>query len=229
MGHHAETATRTNPGQRGIRPRPLRAGLLATLGVAAAFALAGCGEDAVGPGEAPQRQPTTALTFLELSDTAPPFFEFDGDTTFVATAGQDAELELFFEDRDDPGQRGDRFLDFELEQNSLRELPDGTPIQPGDRVTITLTVARDTLLLDFGPDGLKFDPDDPAELEISFGEADDDFDDDGEEDPELEEEIDLWRQERPGEDWLRSGDIKDFERDEIRAFIESFTRYAVAI
>lgn len=212
--------------------RRRRPGLLIALGAAALFALTGCGEDALAPGggdQDPPRQPAGSLDFVELSDTAPPFFQFDGDTSFVATAGEDAELEIYFQDPDDPDQRGDKFLDFEIDGESLLEFPDGTPFQPGDAVTITVSVARDTLLVDFGPDGLRFDPDEPAELNISFREADDDFDDDGEDDPELEDDLDLWRQEQPGEDWFRDGDRFDLDRDEIEADIESFTRWAVAI
>jgi len=199
------------------------------------LALPGCGDgDPSGPGEVPRDEevPGSELTFLRTSADAPPLLTTD--TTFVATKGQSLVVEVFYESESEPGERGDRFLSFELEEESLLRYPEDHPragdaFQTGDTVTITLRVDADTILAEFEPTGLQFDPDEPAELEINYVEADDDFDDDGESDPELEEEIDLWRQERPGEPWTRIGTVQDFELDEIEAELTSFTIYAVAI
>jgi hypothetical protein len=59
--------------------------------------------------------------------------------------------------------------------------------------------------------------------------ADGDYDEDGEDDPELEGSIDLWRQEKPGDPWVRVGDVKDLELDRVRAFLTAFSRYGLAI
>lgn len=232
-------STHDIPTTGGFRAGPRKGGLLALV-LASALTLTGCGDDhPVGPegggDDPPDQVSTSQLSFLQQAQNAPPFFQFDGDTTFVATAGQDLEVEIFYQDEEDPGQRGDKYLEFELDDASLARYPEdhprkaGAAFQPGDTVHITLSVTSDTLLADFGPSGLQFSPDEPAELEIRFQNADPDFDDDGEEDPELETEIDIWRQETSGGDWFRDGALKDFEGDRIRALVESFTRWAVAI
>ncbi len=85
------------------------------------------------------------------------------------------------------------------------------------------------LIATLEPSGLTFSPLEPAELEIRYVNADDDYDDDGDSDPELEDDIDLWRQENPGDDWERTGDLKDLETDRIRAFLTGFSRYGLGI
>lgn len=199
--------------------------------LALALVAAGCGDDDVtGPGE--EGVPGTQLTFVQPSDTAPPLLT--RDTSFVATRGEDLKVTIFYEDRENPGEPGEEFLEFELNDGSLLRYPEDHPragalFQAGDTVTIRIQVAGDTLLADFGPDGLEFDPDEPAELTVSYFEADRDTDDDGEEDEDFEDEIDLWRQEAPGEPWFRAGRLTDVELDEIEADITSFTRFAAAI
>lgn len=225
-----------------------RLAALAALLVAAAVALHGCEADlGVGPDggsdedDPPQQAPSSELTFLRQASTAPDLLlgDSDGDgfrdTTIVATRGEDTELEIFYEDPDDGGP-GDRFLEFELEEESLASYPDDHPrkageqFQPGDTVHIEIQVRGDTLAAKFLPSGLQFDPDEPAELEIRWTNADPDVDDDGDDDLEdQEDQLDLWRQEEPGEDWIRSGDFKDVERDRIRGLLESFTVYSLAI
>lgn len=204
-------------------------------GIALVLALSlltiGCGDDGVtDPGET--GVPEARLTFLQPADTAPPLLTTD--TSVVATRGQQLDLQIFYEDPDDPGQPGDRFLRFELDEESLLRYPEDHPREgalfgPGDTVTIHVRVAGDTLLADFGPDGLQFSPDRPAELRIRYAEADRDTDGDGEDEEDFEDEVDLWRQEAPGEDWFRIGRLKDFDLDEIEADLESFTRFAAAI
>lgn len=198
------------------------------IGLICAPLLTGCD----GEPEITEPPGTTDLLFLRPAASSPPLLT--RDTSFVATHGEDLRVEIFYEDPDAPGQPGERFLRFELDEESLDRYPEdhpaaGAPFEAGDTVTIRLRVARDTLLADFEPSGLRFDSDEPAELELRYLEADPDFDDDGDDDPELEDDIDLWRQETPGAPWVRIGDFKDLERDEIRAFLDSFTRFAAAI
>lgn len=220
------------------------AGLSTAVLLAATVALHGCDDTALGlDGDSgDDRAPSSELTFLEPSPDAPRLLleDSDGDgipdTTFVATAGQDTTIEVYYEDPEDGGQ-GDRFLRFELDEESLLRYPDDHPdgragqeFTDGDTVHITLQVAGDTLLADFAPSGLEFDPEEPAELRMRWTNADRDTDDDGDDDlDDREDELDLWKQEQPGEDWIRSGDLKELEVDRIRAFLDSFTRFAMAI
>lgn len=208
-----------------------RAPVVAAVGLA----LLACGDDpptSPGEGSPPESVPESELAFVRQADEAPALLTTD--TSFVATRGEDLRVEIFYEDPEEPGSSGERFLRFELEEESLERYPEdhprsGATFEPGDTVTITLRVSPDTLKADFSPSGLQFDAGEPAELEMRWIEADRDVDDDGEEEPEFEEEVDLWKQEAPGDPYVRVGELKDFERDELRAFLDSFTIFAVAI
>lgn len=213
---------------RGDRPS-LIVGLVLTL--ATALTAHACGSD--GPTE-PEDEgtPTETLTFLRPAADAPDLLT--DDTTVVAVRGEDLQVELFYADESDPPEPGQRFLRFELDDESLLRYPEDHPRQgarfeEGDTVSIRISVGRDTLWAEFRPTGLRFSSDEPAELEISYREADRDFDGDGEEDPDLEDEIGLWRQEAPGEPWFRIGTLEDLELDELKATLTSFTVYALAI
>lgn len=243
--------TRDEPGLRGDGRR-LTA--LAAVLVAAAVTLHGCDADlGIGPDggsdgdDPPQQAASGDLTFLRQASSAPELLlgDSDGDglrdTTIVATRGEDTEVEIFYEDPEDGGE-GDRFLEFELEEESLLRYPDGHPdtqageeragqeFSDGDTVHIEIRVRGDTLAAEFVPSGLQFDPDEPAELEIRWSHADPDTDDDGDDElDDQEDQVDLWRQEEPGADWIRSGDFKDVERDRLRGLLESFTIFALAM
>lgn len=195
---------------------------------------AACGEGSVTGPPLPPSKETAELSFL-IQDAAGPAL-LTMDTTFVATRGQQLKIELSYEPAAGSGQsEGDEFLEFELDEDSLLRYPPGHPragqiFQVGDTITIRILVDPTQLLATLEPSGLQFDPNNPAELEIRYTHADDDFDGDGADDPpEAEAEIDLWRQESPGDRWDRVGEIKDLELDRIRAFLTSFSRYALAI
>jgi hypothetical protein len=200
--------------------------------LAAAGLVAACGDDDPAGPEPPDMVSEAQLTFLRPGSNAPPLVT--SDTTVVATAGQRLEVELFYEP--EPGEsQGERFLEFELEDGSLLEYPPDHPtrpgqaFQPGDTIWIRIAIEPSRLLATLEPTGIVFNPLEPAELEIRYLNADDDIDDDGDDDPELEGEIDLWRQENPGDLWERVGNIKDLEFDRVRAFLLTFSRYGLAI
>ncbi|MFQ5747171.1 MAG: hypothetical protein ACE5HF_08140 [Gemmatimonadota bacterium] len=208
-----------------------RRGLFGALLAGAALG-AGCGGDSgpLGPNPPPGPKPQAQLTFLR-PDAAAPALQTT-DTSFVATRGVGQKVEIFYAPL--PGQSsGEEFLEFELKDRSLRQYPPGHPkagqtFANGDTITITIRVDSGLLGATLEPSGLLFDPANPAELEIRYQNADPDFDDDGLPDPELEGEIDLWRQEKPGDLWEPVGRIKDLELDRIRAFLDGFSRYALA-
>jgi hypothetical protein len=199
----------------------------------AAILTAACGDDEpTGVPEPPDSVPESQLTFLRQDVQAPALVTYD--TTVIATAGQQLDLEIRYAAL--PGQdSGEKFLEFELDDESLLSYPPNHPTRPGqlfspgDTVWIRVVVDPQLLIATFEPSGLTFNPTEPAEVEIRYGNADDDYDDDGESDPELEVEIDLWRQGNPGDDWERSGDLKDLETDRVRAFLNGFSRYGLGI
>lgn len=190
------------------------------------------GDEPTGIPDPPDTLPEAQLTFLRQAIEAPELVTYD--TTVVATAGEQLDLEIRY--APPPGEdSGEKFLELKLEDASLLRYPPDHPLlpsalfQPGDTVWIRVTIDPQLLIATLEPSGLQFSPVDPAELEIRYVEADDDYDDDGEADPELEDDIDLWRQEDPGDDWQRVGDLKDLELDRVRALLEGFSRYGLGI
>jgi hypothetical protein len=150
--------------------------------------------------------------------------------SFYAKKGVDREVSIFFQD--ESGGRGEEYLRLRVDAPTLLERPDGTPFAVGDSILIRVSVVSpDSILFELQPTGLKFNPDVPAELRIHYDHADDDLDEDGdvdEEDDLVEQELDIWRQESPGEPFVRVGTAQSEELEEIEAELTSFSRYAIA-
>jgi hypothetical protein len=167
----------------------------------------------------PVTVPESRLEFVPLSGTAPPLET--RDTSFWAVRGQDRRMEIRFRGDGGPGT-GKRFLELEIDTETLLRRPDGTPFADGDSIEIFVRVDTALFLASFEPSGLVFNPEEPAQLEIDYDEADVTF-------LRREGEFDLWRQERPGEPWVRMGSLRLEDFDEIEAVLDGFTRYALAI
>lgn len=169
------------------------------------------------------------LVFLRNAADAPPFVQLTA--SFWAVRGEDRELRLSYRPRQ--GQTDStEFLRLRVRDESLLELPNGIPIPVGDSVLIAVTVIDPArLIVEFQPAGLLFSRSEPAELEIRYREADRDYDDDGDvdgEDDAVEGQLRIWRQELPGQPWVRlSGNVRA-DVDEVRADLTGFTRYAIA-
>ncbi|HEX7117186.1 MAG TPA: Ig-like domain-containing protein [Longimicrobiales bacterium] len=151
--------------------------------------------------------------------------------SFWAVRGEDRELILrYAPDSGEP--EGEAFLRFRVSAESLWKRPDGTTFAEGDSVRITVAVDAETgFLFRFEPSGLRFDPEHPARLRVEYREAEDDFDGDGgidDDDRELEETLAVWRQEQPGDPWVRLFTLKDVELDELEAEVGGFTGFALA-
>jgi hypothetical protein len=87
------------------------------------------------------------------------------------------------------------------------------------------------MLFDLQPTGLKFSPADPAELKIHYDHANGDLNDDGVSnglDDALERTLAIWRQENPGEPFVRLVSVLTIETDEADAELTGFSRYALA-
>jgi hypothetical protein len=81
------------------------------------------------------------------------------------------------------------------------------------------------------PNGLTFDPAQPAELKIHYNHADHDFNEDGVInviDARLKSELAIWRQELLADPFVRLGSVNSEGLEEIEAKILGFTRYAIA-
>lgn len=191
-------------------------------------AVAACGES--GPAEPTpgEQRPEAALTILRLAASAPPLF--NTQISFWARRGQNARGELFFRNPD--GSRGDRYIRFDLSDRSLLSYPDGRLFADGDSVLITMRVVDPRkILVEFLPSGLRFSPDDPAELEMRYDHVNGDFDDDGDHDhhdDDLEQLLSIWRQEAPADPFVRLGTIRIKELKELDARLLGFSRLAIA-
>ena len=202
-----------------------------TLAAALIAALTACSDSTGGGGG------RTDLTYLSLAATAPPLcFDSTGAKFGKDPNGQDQEMALVFPESGNladcaAGPTRD-FLRLKLKKTSLLRYPDGNLIANGDSVFIYVRwVGSDSILFDLQPTGLIFDPRNPAELKIEYGEASDDLNHDGRVDTEdgtIEHELDIWRQERPGDPFARVGTAKAEDSNEIEATLNGFSRYAIA-
>ncbi len=190
--------------------------------------LAGACGDSTDPGNPPlpDSVDTAQLQFVPLP--AGVAAQIPDELRFWAVRGEDRRLEL---DVAVGGGEPEDFLRFEVDAQSLLARPDGTLFAEGDSIEIVVRLDSRFFLFDFGPSGLRFDPDRPARLDVDYGASRGDLDGSGfadDDDVEFEDRLDLWRQEAPGDPWVRSGKLKLEEEDEIRAEITGFTGFVIA-
>jgi hypothetical protein len=182
--------------------------------------------DSGGPND-PSRPPGE-LNILRLSEESPPLL--DSEISFYAVRGENREGRIFFDDGQ--GGEGEEYLRLRVDAGSLLARPDGTPFAAGDSVLITVRVVDPAqTLFELEPSGLQFSAADPAELRIRYQEADDDLNEDGQvdlDDLELELTLAIWRQEAPGDPFVRLGTVLLDDIDEVEAELQGFSRYALA-
>jgi hypothetical protein len=168
------------------------------------------------------------LNILRLSGGTPPLF--NPVMSFYAIRGQNREARIFFDDGQ--GREGDEYLRLLVNDASLLAYPDGTEFADRDSVLITIRVVDPAQsLFELEPSGLRLSPQDPAKLRIRYQRVDRDLNADGKvdiEDLELESTLAIWRQETPGDPFVRLGTVLRADLDEVEATLEGFSRYALA-
>jgi hypothetical protein len=144
--------------------------------------------------------------------------------SFWAVKGQNRKVEMNYAD-------GSEFLEFEVRNQSLLRRPDGTLMQNGDSVLITVNLdASNRLIVYFEPSGLVFNPIDPARLRLNYRDTSDDIDRDGDVDArdlQLEALLRIWQQERVGLPWVPTLTFR-IDADDLEARVLSFTGFAMA-
>jgi hypothetical protein len=165
---------------------------------------------------------------IHVASTSTPLF--NPSDSFYAKRGEDREVRIFFQD--EVGGAGEEYLRLRVDAPSLLALPDGTPVLAGDSVLIHVRVVDPAqMLFELSPSGLQFNPLDPAQLKIHYDHADGDLNDDGSvdaEDDSLETTLAIWRQENPGDPFVRLASVLSADLDEAEAELTGFSRYALA-
>lgn len=202
--------------------------------LAAILIVAACSSD--GTDEDDEGVPPDQLNVLRLPITAP---ELCADSVGMwfhkrATGGPE-ELALTFPDDDEGcGAEGEEedFLRLRLQRNSLSQLPDGTPVEVGDSVFISVKwVGSDSVLFEMMPAGLRFTSNARARLKIEYDKLGGDLDDDGDldnDDDDIERQLSIWRQEAPNLPAFKVGSVRLEDDDEIEADLNGFTRFMIA-
>jgi hypothetical protein len=201
--------------------RAFRRLLLAALAVAA-----GSCSDSSGPGD--DSKPPSELSVVHVSGNSTAIF--NPVDSFYAVRGEDREIRIYFQDQS--GQAGEEFMRLRIDAPTLLALPDGTPVLPGDSVLIHVRVVDPAqMLFELEPAGLKFNPLAPARLKIHYDHAAGDINDDGivnPEDDSIEGTLAIWRQEHPGDPFVRLTSVLAVDIDEAEAGLTGFSRYALA-
>ena len=198
-------------------PRLYRLGLAATV-----FAIAAC--NSVTDAKT-NTKPQSDLTFLRPAPGSPALV--DSSVSFYAVKGQDREVHLLF-----ANTGGEEYVRFKVPSEALYKRPDGTLFAAGDSILITVSVVDPTkVMVDFQPSGLKFDPAHPASLRINFGEADDDYNDDGvvnSADTAVVPKFAIWHSESGSTKWTQNSSLVSEEFTEVEGEINGFSNYAIA-
>lgn len=189
---------------------------------AALLAVAAC-SDSSGPSTRPPAE-------LNIVRTGSGATFAETEVSFWAHEDADADGRLFF--AAPGGGDGAEFVRLRVPRGALLMQADGTPFGPADSVLITMRIVDPTeLLVDFQPSGLKFNPADPAQMEMHYDNADDDFNRDGKVDAgdtQVEDSLGIWRQEQPTDPFLRLGSVLTISTKDCRTPLLGFTRYALA-
>ncbi|MEP7176160.1 MAG: hypothetical protein ABI860_06370 [Gemmatimonadales bacterium] len=168
------------------------------------------------------------LKVVRVAPSSTPLF--NASDSFYAKQGEDREVRIYFQD--EVGGSGEEYMRLRVDAPTLLALPDGTPILPGDSVLIHIRVVDPgQMLFELEPSGLRFNPLVPARLKIHYDHAGGDINDDGRidvEDETLERTLSIWRQEKPGDPFVRLTSVLSLQLDEAEAELTGFSRYALA-
>jgi hypothetical protein len=204
--------------------------------VAAAVALlAACSADVASTPDTPLGPVATGLatatstpTFLLTDPTSPPIA--NPVISFWAKRGVESQVFMYYAPR--PGHVDSTvFLRFRVRKKSLAFYPNGQPLANGDSVRITITFSDPVnRIVDFQPSGLVFSAGNPADLKISYLEANDDYNRDGvvnTADTRLERSFQIWKL-HPPNPWQAQASIVTRSLHEVETSVLNFTSYAIA-
>jgi hypothetical protein len=168
------------------------------------------------------------IDILRIPASAPPLQQTS--VSFWAKKGVSRTGKIYFENGS--GGQGSEYARLVVGANSLKALPDGTPIAVGDSVLITITVVDTTrTLFSLAPHGLQFNAWAPAKLTLFYTEADHDFDADGDEDlfdSLIELQLGIWRQPSLGALFTELLSLLNLGAESVKSNLTKFSQYAIA-
>lgn len=192
--------------------------------LAAGLVLAAACDALLDPGS--DLVPESELVFIRAAADAPPLESTS--VSFWIKRGETREALLQYTAYNGEG----KCLLFRVPAEAPLRHSDGRLFAEGDSALVTIRVTDATLFrFEFDPEGLRFDPAHPAELEIRYRWADPDHDGDGvidEDDARIAANFAIWHQDVPGEGWeeIRTTRLNDLL--EARAEVTGFSQYALA-
>lgn len=197
-----------------------------TLALLAAGLTLACGDSGTDPNPDGTERPATAFEIVQLSPSTP---VYNDSVSFYARTTDDAEGIIYFQAPG--GGRGEKFARIRIKKGSLLARPDGSPFAANDSVLIVMrmTGPRDCQV-QLTPSGIKFTSKDPAELSLEYLGVTD-FNNDGKidaSDTAAQQKLAIWRQENPGEVYVKIGTVKIDSSSELKAQLTSFSRYAIS-
>lgn len=207
-------------------PSTIRFGPFLLLAIACSLGTASCRD---GTSPAPVSRSADQLHFIRPAPTSASLP--DTAVSFWAKRGEDRELRLYYKAQSGSGS-GEEFLRLTVPAAALAQRPDGSAFAVGDSVLISVRVVDPSrLIVDFEPSGLKFSAGSPAQLRFELAETDSDLNGDGivdSQDDSLKAQLSFWRQEAPGQPWLKVSSAVFTDLDEVDADVFGFTGYALA-
>ena len=190
---------------------------------AMAMVTASCAEDVAAP--SPRALLLTGEpTFYRFDATA--FAHAPREAGFWAVKGERRQLVLRYTDTNS------EFMRFDVGGESLSRRPDGTVIQDGDSVFISVRVdPAGDMIFRFSPSGLKFESSDPARLIVNYARSNPDINRNGSvglDDVLAELTAAIWKQELPLLPWLKLPTL-NLSGDIARTDVHDFTGFGMAV
>jgi hypothetical protein len=233
---------------------------LVALTLGSLAAIAACSRDLVAPRADNAIKPTASAsaekdlgdpTFLQPADGAPTIA--NPVIAFWAVKGRDQIVKMVYSSASRGGGLGDDgrrhgggnggganggsghdsvvFAEFRVRAKSLVTRADGSPIADGDSILITMTLVDPNHgIIDFQPSGLRFSTKNPAQLKISYENANLDLNGDGVVDARdrlIQLTFHIGVRENPGDPFLPLPSAVDTELDEVETAILGFSGYAI--
>ncbi len=148
---------------------------------------------------------------------------------FWASRSRDQEIQINYRAADGSWQP---YVWFKVPKDGLLRRPDGTLFAEGDSVLITVAIDTTTLVVNFEPTGLEFNPSAPAQLTIWYTGADPDFDASGAvdgTDSYIEQELlGVWVQEFATDPWTLVTAVQSIPNKLFSANLGHFSDYSVS-